>query len=80
MSAVAEKKKLIKGGAFLIEDAVPLARLEDDPSLVMSCLTPPAHAVNIYKRIVGLLTVFCKPDNGKRCRQAQAQHNGKKFF
>jgi tRNA pseudouridine55 synthase len=32
-------------GAFLIEDAVPLARLEEDPSLVMSCCIPPERAV-----------------------------------
>jgi tRNA pseudouridine55 synthase len=32
-------------GTFLVEDATPLAALEADPSIVMSCLLPPERAV-----------------------------------
>jgi tRNA pseudouridine55 synthase len=32
-------------GMFLIDDAIPLAALETDPSIVMSCFLPPERAV-----------------------------------
>src|SRR5262245_13396858 len=38
-------------GTFLVEDATPLAALEANPSIVMSCLAPPEQAVDDWPTI-----------------------------